>query len=316
MIDYYSLDLEALLPIVVNRNAHERDRIGAIDALLGSTDDQVVQAYLRIAFDPTENLEVRCRVVEMFLEVPVLVDTCIRLLSDESPDLRFWAAYRLSQAWGLDTAPALDALDRVAAFDHQLPTHWGWHVDREALEALEQIYSQPYRMYGIDHEFPYSWHGGSWLISPQAEYTTFIMQYRRWRENWIYDTLHYDPPQLNIDPDWLKQAIAKRWDHVEFNVRQPKPRTYVLDWHITLYGQHLIGGLHRDQSSIVLTGKESFVMRFAAWYRSIFVPKQLLLLYDWAGIGIELQTGWSAKDVQTAVKRHLDVVWNRNGQND
>ncbi len=238
MIDYYSFDPDDLLSIVVDRATAERDRIGAIDALLGSTDDRVVQAYLRIAFDPTENLEVRCRVVEMFLEVPVLVDTCVRLLSDESADLRFWAAYRLSQAWGLDITPALDALDRVAAFDHHLPLHWGWHVDREALYALEQLYWQPYR---AANEQDWRYYPDFALISPEAEYETFVWRYRRWRENKVYATVPYHPANLKIDPDWMQTVVAKRWQHVEFNVRQPKPRTYILDWHIMLHGQHLIG---------------------------------------------------------------------------
>ncbi|MBK9750611.1 MAG: hypothetical protein IPO91_28145 [Chloroflexi bacterium] len=292
------------MAIVVDRQATERDRIGAIDALLGSTDDRVVQAYLRIAFDPTEDLEVRCRVVEMFLDVPVLVDTCTRLLSDESPDLRFWAAYRLSQAWSLDISPALEALDRVAAFDHQLPLHWGWHVDREALYALEQLYWQPYRAV---HEQDWRDYPDFALISPEAEYETFVWRYRRWQAGKLA-TLPYQPSNLKIDPDWLQIVVARRWRHVEFNVRQPKPRTYALDWHIMLYGQHLIGGLHRDQKSVVLSGKDWLWRRFAAWYRSMIAPDQPLLLYEWADVGIELQSGWSAKEIQTAV--HKQDVWN------
>ncbi|MBE2267896.1 MAG: hypothetical protein IAE80_06660 [Anaerolinea sp.] len=295
-------DPEALLHILIDQSAAQGDRHWAATYLEQVTDQRVVDAFTRIAFDRDEDLEVRTRVVEVFPDVPSLLPVCLRMLEDDSPDMRFWAAYRLTWTWDTDLSPALDALDRIAAFNHRLPTHWGWHVDREALLPLEMIYSQPYQMCGIG-EPAFSCRPGVWLISPQAEYGTFLYRYRRGREGGVYETQSYHPPEYTIDPSWLKQAISRRWRTAEFDVRQPKPRTYALDWHLTIYGKHLIGGLHRDGYGIVLTARKSFLIyRFAAWYRNAVKAPPPLYLYDWAGLGVELKAGWSAQEIRDAIR--------------
>ncbi len=303
MVSLTGLGRDALLHILTDRAASQADRHRVATHLETYTDDEVVDAFTRIAFDPEENLKVRARVIEVFPHVSALVEVCVRALSDETPDIRFWAAYRLSQTWELDLSSALEPLDRMATFEHILPLHWGWHLDREALYPLEIIYAQQWPMCGAG-EPTYSCRPGMWLISPQAEYDTFVARYRRWREDWSYMTLPHDPTTLTIDPDWLRHAIAKRWPGAEFNVRRPKPNTYALDWHITIYGKHVIGGLHRDLSTQVVTAQhDRYIYRFAAWYRRIIPSLQPLYLYEWADEAVELPLGARSIDVLDAVER-------------
>ncbi len=224
----------------------------------------------------------------------------IILLADEATDLRFWAAYCLGQTWKEDTSPALDALDQTVAFDHTVPTCWGWHVDREALLPFERIhFHQLNPSVGAGTSGP-----GVWLISPTAEYDTFVHQNRHWTEGRVYATDAVPPITLSIDPNWLGDQLQQHWSDVRLNVRQPRPQAYRLDFQLKLDGQLLIGGLHRDSYALVLTSMSAdTVHAFTVWYRSLFPEKQMLYLYEWADIGVSLPFGISMTALDKAVQK-------------
>jgi hypothetical protein len=192
-----------------------------------------------------------------------LVTDYIALLSDPEPDMRFWAAYGLG-VMRTDISSALMELDRVAAFDHIAPDGW-WHIDREALDPLENIYWQRLglRKDGDSRERIY-------VISSAPEYTTL-----QWRFNQGPYGEHKKlmPPSLKVDHQWLAEKLAEEWPNIRLNVREPRPQTYLVDWLIEIEHEALIGGLHRDQYAVVITGSQKAVRVFAAWYRSIIEPE-------------------------------------------
>src|SRR5262249_33475734 len=158
----------------------------------------------------------------------------ISWLRHPSADIRFWAAYGLTNLrQTMDISPALNDLDQIVAFDHRVPVHWGWHVDREAVEALETIYYYPFPQDNEDF-FPSCC---SYLISPAPEYFTFVTDYRRWTETWEYSTQPTPPVILKIEPEWLASQLEQRWQGIVLNNRQPRPHAYVLDWQLEIDGE-------------------------------------------------------------------------------
>jgi hypothetical protein len=223
--------------------------------------------------------------------------------------MRFWSAYRLAVPWSdiqiQNIVPALNSLDAVAAYDHRVPQYGLWHVDREALLALEHIYwyllghvKRGLSIYGLPRQY---------LISPAPEYSTYEWRYRNYDAESGSQFLPAPAMKLSIDPDWLATKLREQWPNVRLNIRKPRPQTYLLDWQMKIGRQTLIGGLHRDQYAVVLTGDQNAVVRFAAWYRSIFPAEQYLFLYEWAGLAIPLKAGDTAKDIhQTIQERNTD----------
>lgn len=211
----------------------------------------------------------------------------IALLDNPSADLRFWACYAiLNVAWIADISPARAKLDQLAAFDEAVPLYFGWQVGREALAPLEYIDSRAHVI----------------LISPAIEYWKLSQSFREFRahgEPFINTPL--PPVTLQIDPDWLRQKIQRRYRKVTFNWRAPL-ETYLLTWRIETKRHVLMGGLHRDGYGIVLTrkGRSAANVKFAVWLRSLIESSQTLYLYDWANDGVELRQGMTLEEVQRA----------------
>jgi hypothetical protein len=276
--------------LVGNKTLSYETRRFAVLALLEVGDKQAVPSLLDIMFDSTDDIKIREDAIEQtawFID-PSLVASYAKLLSDPEPEMRFWAAYGLG-VMRTDISVALSELDRVAAFDHTAPDGW-WHIDREALDALENIYWQ---RLGLGSTKTSSKH--VYLISPAHEYSTFKWLFNRQSESKHKRLL---PPNLKIHLDWIGEKIQEKWPAAKLNVRNPRTQTYLVDWLMEIDGEPLIGGLHRDQYAIVITGSEKTVQVFAAWYRSIIPQEQYLFLYEWAGLAVELRPGMTAKAVE------------------
>jgi hypothetical protein len=291
--------LPFLIALSVNQQEDFKIRIVAIQALTSIEDRRPIPILRKLILDRDEHVAVRCEAIEWlswYME-PTLISDYIALLADEAADVRFWAAYGLQNlSWKGDISPALSELDRVAAFDHNLPVYGGWHVNREALDALELIYWD--RANQDDWTRP-----GIHLISPAPEYRAFSQQYRKWRDDWTYETLPSPVPTLRVDPVWFIDKLREQYPAMELNTRQPKLKTYLIDWRLELEDHLLIGGLHRDGYAVVLMGDHALVYPFAAWYRSLITMEQPLYLYEWADEGMELLVGMTAKDIEDAVER-------------
>jgi HEAT repeat protein len=89
------------------------------------------------AMDPHLTVDVRAHATEALgvLRAREAVPELITTLSNESPELRYWAAYSLGQ---IGDPAAIPALERVAALDVAVLPH-DRSVMQEALEALEAI---------------------------------------------------------------------------------------------------------------------------------------------------------------------------------
>lgn len=260
---------------------------------------EIREYFIRLVEDTTDSDMVRAEALEWMPDYPGLVELCRTLLTSPSPEMRFWAAYRLSQAPYSDLSPAWEALDRVAAHDHALPTGFGWHIDREALLPLETFYFQAH-LPPFDSDYDGGRTPDFRLISPAAEYDSFINQHRKWQEDWTYTTDESVLPiTLRIEPDWLRERIHEQWPDAKFNTRQPRPSAYLLDWLIEIDGELLSGALHRDQYAVVITatphrGSEQALFAFAAWYRGVIDATVSLYLYQWADEATLLEPGDTA----------------------
>ncbi len=293
-----ALALQPLTKIVQDRTESQENRGGAIRALSSINDQRSAPMLTQIAFDETEHLEVRNQAIEWNPrnDDEQALNDYITLLSDPLPDIRFWAAYRLSQFHSdVDLSPALNRLDQIVAYDNALPNNWGWHISREAIYPFETIYSRLFGLVRMEDGYWFSLH--PWLISPAAEYDTFISKYRRWNPDWMYTTDTVPPVKLKVNPDWLADKLRENWPDIEINTREPRPQAYLLDWKVIISEQPLIGGLLRDQYGVVLTGEDHAVNAFAAWYRSIIAPEFPLSIYEWADVAIELHPGMTAGDL-------------------
>ena len=303
--------VEPLVAIARDKSENLELRYHAVEAL-GAIDDQRVRPFIQqLVFDETDNVYVRSAAIEWAYS---LVDdgdqltNLIKLLSDTSPDIRFWAAFALANLGGCgqDILPALSVLDDIAAFDHKLPESWGWHVDREALEPLETIYFQPYRQYYVDEDgdqHEYSW--GMRLISPTFEYMRFLNMYRKWQPGWHYTVEQSPSVDLHISPEWLREKLQAQWNSLSFDVR-PDSKTYNLSWLTEINGFNLLGGLHRDEFALVITGNPEATYEFALWYRSI-IEDHDLYFYEWAMPGVKLDKTMTLEQLKDAVNKQYDT---------
>jgi HEAT repeat protein len=131
----------ALVALLDDTSQPERVRIDAALGLSTMRDQRSYPLVKRIMFDTKENVHVRSVTIEWLgsLAGDNAINNYMELLSDSKADIRFWAAYGLSQTC-IDKSDVLEKLDAVVAYDHNVPEYWGWHVDREAINALEQLY--------------------------------------------------------------------------------------------------------------------------------------------------------------------------------
>jgi hypothetical protein len=271
-----------LIAIATDSALPENVRADAVYALEMIGDGRATATFVELIYDETAPMHVRTLALEnsyKFNERDWLPDY-LKLLSHPSPDMRFWAVFSFAQISNTrDYNAALEKLDEIVAYDHTLPVLWGWHVDREAILPLEQLYYRPYARF----EDGYYFGEGTYLISPAPEYFTFVKEYRQWTESWEYANQPVPPIDLHLDPDWLKTELESAWQGITFNHRQLK--AYLLDWTLQIEEKSIIGALHRDRYAVVLTGDYRLVQRFANWYRSIIAPEHPLYLYEWAGDG-------------------------------
>lgn len=288
-----------LIELIEDKSQPADLRTTAVYAACMLDDARTYPLLRHIIHDDNELLQLRCEAIQWTGEH--LFKDWIQLLSHQTSDIRFWAAYRLSQTWD-DISPALTALDQVVAFDHALPQYWGWHVDREAIAPLEKIY------WCLQHEAD-CWESStrSLLISPAPEYQAFDWNYREYQNDRTYVTKTLPPVSLNIDPRWLQEKLQSEWPDAAFDTRQPRPQAYLLNWEMSIEGERLHGALHRDQYAIVLTGDAETVYAFAVWYQSIFPPEQSLFLYEWAGLEIPLLPGISTSDIAESASRNSSI---------
>lgn len=147
--------VKPLMTIVQNQAEDTQARYFAVEALGAIGDERAKPILQRLVLDGADNVYVRSAAIEwayLLLFDGSELSIFDKLLSDSSPDIRFWATFALANfaGHGYDIASALSVLDSIAAFDHTLPEFWGWHVDREALAPLEHLHFQPYRQHYID----------------------------------------------------------------------------------------------------------------------------------------------------------------------
>jgi hypothetical protein len=279
-----------ILQLVTDKTQSAHVRASAINMHPLFHEERALPALRAIMFDVTDAVLVRAMAVEW--SAPLPVEDYIALLANPVPDMRFWAAFRLASIrFDADLLPALEAVDRIAAFDHTLPGDWGWHVDREALAALEIIRYAAYRG-GNPDDGP-----RMYLISPADEYDRFLKSQR-------------DPSAepreitLNVAPEWLRAALEQAWPGIRFEVARSAPQTYVLEWEITTAGRVLIGGLHRNRYAVVLMGYSEDVHLFALWYRDL-LPDERLVLYPWADEGADLEPGVTPETLRDVLENWL-----------
>ncbi|MBX3086346.1 MAG: HEAT repeat domain-containing protein [Anaerolineae bacterium] len=274
-------------------------RVYAIQTLGMMRDVGALTVLKMIVVDETEDVGIRAHALEQTVSHTVPVEEYMIWLNDSHADLRFWAAYCLGGMRYSDFSllPALATLDRTVATDHTVPVYWGWHVDREALLPYELIYY--HKLHRDPEDVPYY----VWIISPASEYQSFIYTYRHWTESHVYVTDETPPITLTIDRDWLSKQLQQRWADIRLNVREPRPQAYLLNFQLTLSGEMLIGGLHRDGYALVLTCVKDAVYEFAAWYRELFAAEQALFLYEWADVATSLTPAITAQEIRQVLEK-------------
>jgi hypothetical protein len=287
--------VQPLLDILNDRTQPVHTRHWAIDSLALIGDKRALPLFRQIIDDTNEPVALRGYALELLFEEPDPVDRFIELLSDPSPDIRFWAAYCLSS-----TSPlaALAELDRVAAYDHTLPDGWGWQVSREAILSLETIYYRKLRGTSDEIEDSHDWYGQGpmYLISPAPEYDTLHILYRKQVDAFTYTSDPLPDIQLSIDPNWLAEQLRTAWPEIQFNVRQPRPQAYLLDWSLQTGGTLVIGALHRDGYAVTaIANDEAAIMEFAVQYRQFFPAEQRLYMYEWSDFHFELKCEMTAE---------------------
>jgi hypothetical protein len=293
--------VEPLIELACDKTQPEMVRVMAIQGLDGIGDKRAVLPLTQIMFDQSDDLRIRTQAVEWTSEFTDgrSFENYVVLLSDPSPDIRFWAAFGLTWLtnW-TDITPALEKLDEIVAFDHILPTLWGWHVDREALRALEIIHYRQVTRQSFDEKLAFRSLHATYLISPAPEYITLDWRYRKWNENGFYTTDTLPEIKLMIDPELLAKKLTEKWPEIKLNVREPHTQAYLLDWHLQIDGSDMIGGLHRDQYGVVITGGKETIIPFSAWYRELFPTSQPLYLYQWAEPHVELKANATATELK------------------
>ncbi len=302
--------LGSLIDLVCEKQECFTVRLQAIQGLITNKNPHYFSRLRAVLFDETDDIRSRSQVLE-WLNYPSGFDPTndyIKFLQHRLADLRFWAAYRLSQENG-DVSEALTVLDTMAAFDHHVPETMSWHVDREALPSLESIYWKRLGLNSLQNP-----HEPMYLISPAPEYQTFEWQFCVWQDGETFKELPEPHITFRVEPNWLARKLREKWPTVKLNAREPRPQTYLVDWLIEINGEPLIGGLHRDQYAVIVTGNEEIIRVFTAWYQSIIAPEQYLFLYEWAGLAVELKSGISAAGVQAAQadrEKHMNAIGER-----
>jgi hypothetical protein len=290
-----------LLAILTDPTQPDSVRVRSINALASIRDPRAIPVFKQLIYDPTEAIIVRSEALEWLYEEPNPIQEFTQLLSSPEADLRFWAAYRLSQTY-IDISAALAALDRIVAYDNNLPTGFGWQVGRESMQPLETIHYR--KILNLTEDDDEWYRRGMHIISPAPEYDTFLYRFRHYSYETKYTTDPLPDIKLSIDADWLAQYLKTKWPEIQLDVRAPRPQAYLLDWHLQIGEKHLIGALHRDQYAVTLTGENDLIMAFAAWYRTLFPDDQHLYLYQWAEAHVELKAGLSAGEIEKMSDRY------------
>jgi hypothetical protein len=111
-------------------------------------------------------------------------------------------------------------------------------------------------------------------------------------DNW---TVQID---FQIEPDFLAEAIKKRWLDADVKVSQ-LPETPV-EW---VFLSHFMGWLLSDRKSVSITnGPKSSLIEFVLWYRQFIVPSvRLFLMTESSEETLELTTEISANDIEDFV---------------
>lgn len=298
--------VDSLIELARDKTQPELVRTMAIQGLEGIGDKRAILPLTQIMFDQSEDLRIRIQAVEWTSEFTDgrSLEDYVALLSDPSPDIRFWAAFGLTwlNNW-IDITPALEKLDEIVAFDHNLPSLWGWHVDREALRALETIHYRQVTRQNFDEKLAFRSLHITYLISPAPEYITLDWRYRKWNENGFYTTDTLPEINLRIDPKLLAKKLTEKWPEIKLNVREPRTHAYLLDWHLQIDGSDMIGGLHRDQYGVVITGGKEIIIPFSAWYRELFPTSQPLYIYQWAEPHVELKPNATTTELEKTLYR-------------
>ena len=139
----------------------------------------------------------------------------------------------------------------------------------------------------------------TYLISPLLEYADYQRaSWQRDREEYHWQPLEQSTT-LRLDPMWLSDQLKQQWQDVRFDVIEPRPESLLLNWEIDMPNGLLLGGLHRDGYSIMLTITENDddVAAFAIWYRSIISLEYTLRLYEWAYAGREIRPNMTVAEL-------------------
>lgn len=278
-------DNDALFKIIMDRSETDRVRIMAVSSV-GLHTPETSEAYQRIILDPTESIDMRSTALENLPAHKNVLAICRAMLAEPSPDLRFWAAFRLASRPPA-LKKALPLLDHLCATDHTLPEIWGWHVDREILRPLEMIHYFNLTLWPRRRSRHTQFY--TWIVSPVAEYSSYLTRYRQTIDQWGNRPEQPLETDFRIHLDYLRSKLSERWPDIRFNARQPAPKAYVLDWLVKFEDERtLIGAVHRDGYALILTGLKDDVREFATWYRSVLPKVTTLYLYEWAGQAEEL----------------------------
>ncbi len=272
--------IQPLLQMLMNPAEDEYLRAWVIYELANRHLEDVLPSMRQIMMDASQPLRLRCTAIEWSWQAD-WADDYRALLDAPEAEIRFWAAYAFTVIRHIDRAPARERLDELACCDDTLPSDWGWSVGREALLPLA-----------------FAYHGSGngtavWVISPRLEYISLerSIKIQDAERGYYRDLSRVPQPTLQIDPEWLRERIVTRWPKAEFDVYQPRPRTYALNWRLRVNNMLLHGGLHVDGYSIVLMmGKIEAVHRFAVWYRGQ-VTDTPLYLTCWGDFSVELKPG-------------------------
>lgn len=224
-------------------------------------------------------------IISVHTDHPKLMPLYLEALQENDAEMRFWAAYGIviMTEWK-DLAYDFHVLDQVVAYDDAAPPHW-WQVGRELAPTFEMLWHRQLNHYPIEDGDSFNVY--CYLISPALEYG----DYRQAASS-------VEPPVLSIDPLWLADQLQAHWPQIQFNVRQPRPASYLLDWLLPATKSPLTGGLHRDGYGLFITGQnEQAIAEFTVWYRSIIAPEHVLRFYEWADTGIEITSNITPQEL-------------------
>ncbi len=283
--------IEPLMQVILNPLLDSGIRERALDGLEECSRETALPLMHRLMLDESQPSGLRGRALEISRQVAWL-DDYVSLLDAPEAEIRFWACFALTCIADNEITAAREQLDELACWDDAIPPNWGWSVGREALLPLAHAY-----------------HGASiagviWVISPRLEYSSLnrSLMIENGERGWHRDLSRVPQPTLRIDPEWLREQMVTRWPKAEFDVYQPRPRTYALNWRLRVNNMLLHGGLHVDGYTVVLyLTNDHAAYRFAAWYRGQ-VTDTPLYLTRWADESTELLPGMTAWDIHTSIE--------------